>query len=71
MSRYILNPDIALRSWRLAPYAYYRKGVRYAKGLKKEEFEFLLKCDGKTELRGGTAACGKIFGYGIYCPCKE
>ncbi len=52
MSRYILNPDIALRSWRLVPYAYYRKGVRYAKGLKKEEFEFLLKCDGKTELRG-------------------
>ena len=48
MSRYILNPDIALRSWRLVPYAYNRKGVRNAKGLKKEEFEFLLKCDGKT-----------------------
>ena len=50
MSCYILNPYIALRSWRLVPYAYYIKGVRDAKGLKKDEFEFLLKCDGKTEI---------------------
>ena len=39
MSRYILNPDIALRSWRLVPYAYCRKGVRYAKGLPFESRE--------------------------------
>lgn len=48
--RYILNPNIALRSWQLVPYAYYIKGERNARGLKKEEFEFLLSCDGKTEL---------------------
>ncbi len=48
--RYILNPNIALRSWRLVPYAYYIKGERNAAGLKKEEFEFLSACDGQTEL---------------------
>lgn len=48
--RYILNPNVALRSWQLVPYAYYIKGERNAAGLKKEEFEFLSVCDGKTEL---------------------
>lgn len=48
--RYILNPDIALRSWRLVPYAYYVRSDPYAKGLKKDEFEILLKCDGKTDV---------------------
>ena len=48
--RYILNPNIALRSWQLVPYAYYIKGERNAAGLKKEEFEFLSMCDGQTEL---------------------
>ncbi len=48
--RYILNPYIALRSWKLVPYAYYVRGERNAQGLKKEEFEFLSACDGKGEL---------------------
>ncbi len=47
---YILNSNIALRSWRLVPYAYYIKGERTAKGLKKDEFEFLSLCDGRTNL---------------------
>lgn len=47
---YMLNPDIALRSWRKVPYAYYVKHVRNAYGLKQEEFEFLVACDGQTEL---------------------
>ena len=51
--RYLLNPNIALRSWKLVPYAYYSKGERNAKGLKKEEFEFLCACDGKAELPSG------------------
>lgn len=54
--RYILNPNIALRSWRLVPFACYIKGERNALGLKKEEFEFLSACDGKTDLpEDGTA----------------
>lgn len=51
--RYLLNPNIALRSWKLVPYAYYTKGERNAKGLKIEEFEFLCACDGKAELPSG------------------
>ena len=50
--RYILNPNLALRSWKLVPYAYYIKGERNARGLKQDEFEFLSACDGKTELPG-------------------
>ena len=47
--RYILDSQIALRSWQQVPYAYYRKGSPCAKGLKKEEFELLRSCDGKRE----------------------
>ena len=50
--KYILNPKIALRSWTLVPHAYYVKGEEFAKGLKREEFELLLACDGKTDLPG-------------------
>lgn len=50
--KYILNPKIALRSWTLVPRAYYVKGEEFAKGLKREEFELLLACDGKTDLAG-------------------
>ena len=47
---YILNPNIALRSWMFVPYAYYIKGERNAKGLTAEEFAFLTECDGRSEL---------------------
>ena len=47
---YILNSQIALRSWWRVPYAYYRKGVRDAQRLTKEEFELLALCDGQTDL---------------------
>ena len=50
MKKYILNDIIALRSWRLVPYAYYVKNDFAAKGLKKDMFELLRKCDGKTEI---------------------
>lgn len=47
---YILNPHIALRSWRLVPYAYYIRHERTARGLKKEEFERLCLCDGAHDI---------------------
>ena len=47
---YILNKNIALRSFWRVPYAYYRKGVRDAQKLTKEEFELLSLCDGQTDL---------------------
>ena len=46
----LLSPYVALRSWRLVPYAYYIKHRRNAMGLKKEEFELLSLCDGQHDL---------------------
>lgn len=46
----LINENVALRSWRLVPYAYYRQGERNAIGLKKEEFELLSLCDGHHDL---------------------
>lgn len=71
MSRYILDPNIALRSWRLVPYAYYIKGVRDARGLKKDEFEFLLKCDGKTELEEASPLAEKLLDMGFIAPARD
>jgi radical SAM protein with 4Fe4S-binding SPASM domain len=48
--RYILNRDIALRSWQRVPFSYYRKGLRDAARLTKDEFYFLILCDGKHDL---------------------
>lgn len=47
---YILNEKIALRSWWLVPYGYYTRYRRWAKGLRKEEYDFLAKCDGECNL---------------------
>ena len=47
---YVLNKNIALRSWRLVPYAYYIKHDEMAHGLKKEEFELLSLCDGLHDI---------------------
>lgn len=47
---YILNHDIALRSWWMVPHAYYIRGARNAQKLTREEFELLVKCDGMTQL---------------------
>lgn len=71
MKNYILNPNIALRSWRLVPYAYYIKGIRDAKGLKKDEFELLLKCDGKTELDENSPLVKKFTELGFIAPAKD
>ena len=71
MSCYILNSGIALRSWRLVPYAYYIKGVRDAKGLKKDEFELLLKCDGKTEITEYSSLVEKFLNMGFIAPAKR
>lgn len=47
--KYVLNENIALRSWHMVPYAYYIRHVRNALGLKKSEYEFLSGCDGVSE----------------------
>lgn len=47
---YKINPEIALRSWKLVPYAYYIKGYPNAQKLTKDEFQLLQKCDGLHNL---------------------
>lgn len=71
MSRYILNPNIALRSWRLVPYAYYTRGVRDAKGLQKDEFELLLRCDGTEELDDSSPLVRELAGRGFIRPAAD
>ncbi len=48
--KYLLDRHIALRSWQLVPYAYYWKHERNARGLSKEEYERLCRCDGVQEI---------------------
>ncbi len=67
---YILNPQIALRSWWRVPYAYYIKGVRDAKKLTKEEYELLSLCDGNTEL-GQSELIDSLLQRGFLIPCKK
>ena len=42
---------VSLRAWMLIPYAYYRQGEVFAQKLTKDEFELMLKCDGKHNLK--------------------
>lgn len=39
--RCVLNEKVALRSWKLVPYAYYVRGYQYAQKLSREQFELL------------------------------
>lgn len=67
--RYLLQPQVALRSWRLVPYAYYWKGERNAFGLKKEEYELLCCCDGKQELEE-SSLLSSLMMRGLCAPCQ-
>ena len=48
--RCVLNENVALRSWKLVPYAYYVRGYQYAQKLSREQFELLSQCDGRREM---------------------
>ena len=47
---YKLSDDIALRSWKLVPFAYYHYGNRNAIGLTKDQWEILIQCNGITKI---------------------
>ena len=67
---YILSSNIALRSWRLVPYAYYIKGFRNARGLKKEEYELLRRLDGNRETED-SALLQSLLSRGFCRPAKD
>ena len=50
---YKLNKNVALRKWKYVDRAIYLRGVDHAIGISKEEFEFLLMCDGHHDIQDG------------------
>ena len=48
--KYILNENLALRSWRWAPYAVYVKNQVKAKPIREEVFHLLRLCDGRHDV---------------------
>ncbi len=69
--KYILSPHIALRSWLLVPYAYYVKGLRNAKGLKKDEYEFLCLCDGINDIDESDPMVEQFRRRGMITPAED
>jgi len=67
---YILNPKIALRSWRLVPYAYLMEGKSTASGLTEEEFEVLKRCDGHTQ-QEETETVASLLKRNLIIPCES
>lgn len=70
MRYYILNRDVALRSWRRVPYGYYIRGQREAKGLQKEEYELLCQCDGGRPLPE-SSLLAELVKRGFASPCEK
>ena len=69
--KYILNDRIALRSWRVVPFAYYIKGVRRAQKLSAEDFLLLMTCDGKTEHETLSDDLHRLLHMGLIRPAKD
>lgn len=68
--KYILNPYVSLRSWKLVPYAFYVSVIRDARGLKKDEFDILLRCDGLTDIPD-SPALKLLFDKGLCRPAEN
>jgi radical SAM protein with 4Fe4S-binding SPASM domain len=70
MGYYILDENIALRSWLYVPYAYYTKNVRTAKKLTQDEFILLDFCDGNHDIEE-CDILERLVERGLCHPCKE
>ena len=69
----ILNENVALRSWRLVPHAFYIRGDRDAHGLSGEAFELLCRCDGKQDIESAEELkkIGEEIGVVIRCQHED
>ena len=67
---YILHKSVALRSWRLVPYACYIQGHREAIGLTREEYELLSLCDGQHDLPD-SPLLADLVRRGMAVPCEK
>ncbi|MBR6351855.1 MAG: radical SAM protein [Firmicutes bacterium] len=70
MMFYRLSETVALRGWKDAPFAYYRKGEAYAKPLRFSEYVTLLLCDGHNDLPLNDTI-QKLLDFGMIVPCRE
>ncbi|WP_022774683.1 radical SAM/SPASM domain-containing protein [Butyrivibrio sp. AE2015] len=50
MAPFLLNKDIALRSWNKLPFAYYRRGENLPHVIDRRDFTTLLYCDGTEDI---------------------
>jgi sulfatase maturation enzyme AslB (radical SAM superfamily) len=64
-----LNQNIALRSWKLVPYAYYINGNRNAIGLEQKEWDLLCSCDGVTDIMS-SSLLEDLQDKGMCIPCE-
>ena len=67
---YRIKDNIALRSWKLVPFAYYRKGYRYAEKLKSEEFFSAMFCGGKHDF-ARSGLLDALENKGVIEPCEK
>ena len=67
---YRLKDDIALRSWKFVPRAYYVKYTPYANGLSREEFDIMIKCDGEQDLEP-SEEINKLIERGLIEECEK
>ena len=67
---YRIKDNIALRSWKLVPFAFYRKGYRYAEKLTSEEFFAAMLCDGNRDFAHSGLLCALVK-KGVIEPCEK
>lgn len=67
--RYILAPEVGLRSWQRVPFAYVRRFEARPHALPQEEFELACRCDGRTPLPA-SPALQRLLDKGLVLPCE-
>lgn len=65
-----LHERIALRGWKLVPYAYYIYGVEQGQGLTAEQFGLLSRCDGEHDLPD-SPLLQRFLQAGMIRPCEK
>lgn len=65
-----LHERVALRGWKLVPYAYYIYGVEQAQGLTAEQFGLLSRCDGEHDLPD-SPLLQRFLQAGMIRPCEK
>ncbi|MCR5817246.1 MAG: hypothetical protein K6F91_10205 [Ruminococcus sp.] len=65
-----VKDNIALRSWKFVPRAYYIKNDPYAKALSEEEFELLDRCDGEQDIEESELV-SRLLAKGLIEPCEK